>query len=924
MPKLDHDESEQSLRSRLPKAVIESVLGGDQDNFGRNFFAFETIVNSSTLDASCNWFGNYGLVSNVDDNAELNEHINNTKKMFDDATRISWSESKIGADFREKLKRFEDSLSLSLALHSPSVKQSDFLWACNSPLSNGYPLMQMGEVWRDNTDQSEFIYWHTEALVRTRYPQNAPELDLALSLHIPNLFQSAMYLGENVVYQLRDTNVQRSDVFSVNNAHDIPRIAMHIENDCFIFGLNFVEDHYEPKFMWAPQSIRLGYILEVKHMELELQSRFGSIIDSLSGIGEILADGFCNFSERAEGDFQSICFSDRSLSSSSSTPVMELGDFVPGCLYADLNYLTEYYFESSHSILKQALEVNDLGQIKVGLNGLQNVMNDGCGLAFMSAANSLFYIQLTELSEDQRVTNWLPDAKVYLKYVSEVSFGYENANALSNLCGISILEGDLETALEHAARGRRLLIDAPYYYPYNYSEVILELMGYQLKAYRALGRNLDATNTAEEIIRWVRGRTLMDQQQVAIDSEARATLRSSPTHQSLTLKMLSNLGRDARDGTTFDLRNHLEKSVQRGSKLASVQLDTVNYFLHNSAERFDKEVRDELQLWEGQFRELFSELELDLDDFVLSDEFEELLEELTEHWADFSELHLVVDSIYPETFAYIFENLRKSKIELGPCGAQGDNSGDNYRITHYAENLVLSPVIPRSLLWDISVGEFANDLSFFMGGNRGGGHLDSLPAYLVGICASPIASINLLKTINEIDPDSNELSGFAYFVKDWVQFPLLVNPVSDIWLLATLEPANIANSFFNSYHEAQDMGEEIGGLVGGVLAGCNLDFLSNGTLEIFKLSQELSFSEDLFAVALLAQRIIEEFKCERARISDHLDSLSEIVRAVIFSNPNLEISDKEKIDRNEAIFENQDLLELIALFWTRDNLSVVI
>jgi hypothetical protein len=52
--------------------------------------------------------------------------------------------------------------------------------------------------------------------------------------------------------------------------------------------------------------------------------------------------------------------------------------------------------------------------------------------------------------------------------------------------------------------------------------------------------------------------------------------------------------------------------------------------------------------------------------------------------------------------------------------------------------------------------------------------------------------------------------------------------------------------------------------------------------------------------------------------------LSEIVRAVILSNPNLEKTAKEKIDRHEAIFENKNLLELIALLWTRDDLSVVI
>jgi hypothetical protein len=75
---------------------------------------------------------------------------------------------------------------------------------------------------------------------------------------------------------------------------------------------------------------------------------------------------------------------------------------------------------------------------------------------------------------------------------------------------------------------------------------------------------------------------------------------------------------------------------------------------------------------------------------------------------------------------------------------------------------------------------------------------------------------------------------------------------------------------------------------------------------------------------VLAQRIIQEFKSERAISENHFHSTSEIVRAVIFSNPNLEKTTKEKIDRHEAIFENKNLLELIALLWTRDDLSVVI
>ena len=912
----DHNESAQSLRSHFPKSILKYLVEGNQKNFGFDGITFKNAVNSSTLNSSRDWFGRYGLVPEIGVDNESSEHFIKTKEIFDNATRISWSESKIGATFRERLKGLET--SRSLALFSPTYQQRDFLWACTTPLSNGFPLLQMGEIWVDKTDHREFIFWHTEALIRTRPAKNDAHLDPALRLHIPSLFQSAMYLGENVEHHLLGSNLQRGDVFSANNLHDIPRIVMHTESDFLSFGIKFVEDHYEPDFMWAPQSIRLGYIFEPRHLDLELEILLESIINSLSRVGEILADGFCNFSESSEENFQSICFSDRSMVITDSIATMELGDFVPGSLYVELNYMTQDFFQSSYSNLEHAIQTNNLEGITTGLEGLQCVMNEGCGDSFMSAANSLFYIQFRGLSESQRDVNWLRDAKVYLKYLSEINFGYENANALSNLAGVSIEEGDFKTALDYVARGHTLLIDAPS----PHSEVKFELMGYQLKIYQGLGLNLEAINFSEDIISWVRGRTLTDQQEIDIFSEAKAILKSSPTHQSMTLNMLVELGQEARDGAEFDLLNHLERSVQRGSKLARVQLDTVNYFLHNTASLFDKEVRDKFQIWENAFRELFTELACDLDDYVLSDEFEEICDGLTESWAEFFDLSAGFP-IYPETFVYVFESLRKSKIEIGPFGSQGsgEGGGDNYRISHYAENLILSPLIPRTLLWDISVGEFGNDMSFFM---AWGGHLDTLPAYLVGICASPVTSLNLLKAINEIEPGSAQVPGFRDHVKTWIQFPLLANPVSDIWLLSRLEPGNVANSFFNHFDEVQDMSEDMDNLEGGVLMSYNGDFLSDGMREVFKLSQELAFDEDLFAAALLGQRIIEEFKCERARIEDHVDSDSEIVRAVVFCNPNLESSAKQGIDQEDLLFENQKFLDLITSFWVRNDLSVVI
>lgn len=428
---------------------------------------------------------------------------------------------------------------------------------------------------------------------------------------------------------------------------------------------------------------------------------------------------------------------------------------------------------------------------------------------------------------------------------------------------------------------------------------------------------------------WEAAQKVLEGPSNPLQPPAASTIRLANKLTNQTL--IERLGIEDRDGMSFDLKSHLQASVARGSELARKQLLLLDNFDHGEALLFDQEIKLTLQLWEDQFRELYSEFEIDsedsdLDDFILSDEFEELTDELFESWAEFFDLEVGI-SIYPETFVYVFEGLRKSKIEIGPFGSQGsgEGGGDNYRISHYAENLVLSPLIPRTLLWDISIGEFANDMTFFM---AWGGHLDTLPAYLVGICASPVTSLNLLKAIHEIEPDSAQVPAFCSYIKSWVQFPLLVNPVSDIWLLAKLEPANIANSFFNSFLEKQDMTttvEDKWDLEGGVLGvGYNWDFVSESSFQILKLSQELAFDEDLFATALLAQRIIEEFKCERARIEDHVNSESGIVRAVVFCSPESSSSMKQGINQEGSVFENQKFLDLIRSFWVRNDLSVVI
>ena len=396
--------------------------------------------------------------------------------------------------------------------------------------------------------------------------------------------------------------------------------------------------------------------------------------------------------------------------------------------------------------------------------------------------------------------------------------------------------------------------------------------------------------------------------------------------QKNTSELLASLGRDERDGSEFDLIAQLTSSVQRGSKLAQAQLQRIKNFDHEVAKVIDAEIIELFETWEGKFKELFSDHSIDSEEFqeiLDSEEFEDLLAEMEidADWDNYFAYNTGVESsVYPETIKYIFDGIRKSKIGAGPFGAQGNN-GDQYQIAHYAIHVALSPLIPRSFLWDISVGEIAQDMTFYL---RDRDHLSNIPAYLLSTCISPASSINLLKAIFALEDSTGP--SFSQYVKEWLQFPLLVNPVTDIWLLSKLDPPNIANSMLNSFTESLDMESDFDDDIGGVLAGGFFvwSFNFEGLQAVFKLCQERSFDEEAFATMVLAQRIIQEFKSERAISENHLHSTSEIVRAVIFSNPNLEKTTKEKIDRHEAIFENKNLLELIALLWTRDDLSVVI
>lgn len=371
---------------------------------------------------------------------------------------------------------------------------------------------------------------------------------------------------------------------------------------------------------------------------------------------------------------------------------------------------------------------------------------------------------------------------------------------------------------------------------------------------------------------------------------------------------LSKLGSDERDGFAFDLIAHLQSSIARGSYLAKIQLDSIIDFDFESADTEDREFRSVLQDCENQFKKLFNEIDLDeIECSEYVEKIEKVLEEnhLDQYFADF--LHEPIPHLHPETITHIFEQLKRSKSgEIGPFGKTFDIC--DYEISYYPLHLCLSPLIPRALLWDISLND--NDLHFRNQDPLPGLPrfcLEDIPAYLVSLCLSPILTINLLKEI--LDREFWDI-----FEPSWLSLPLLINPVADVWALSRLNPGYISHAFFNSFEEHDSIDTEPDYLSFGVLNfhyerdlicvdGPEIATIFTHLREIFKLCQKFSFDDGLVGMAILAARIIQEFRDDRALLEDHLNSQHGLIRAVANLSP--------EINNSSIIEQDLELSKLI-------------
>ena len=444
-----------------------------RDEFGPEAFTFRHANILMTIAMAKNWLGDDECISatkfykdlkinDVPDWAEeieVHKSLVNTDRYFEKATRIGWSESKIGKKFQEQAERVG---ALTHLMPSPQDLSQDIL-AGNWKLCDGTTLIQMGEVWKDNSNGQEFIYWHIDALVRTRPPILKPENDLATKLYLPYLFQSASYLSESPFPSTPIVMKSREAQFGYTDKKDIPKIAIHTENNCRNFGTTYEGDQMQAIFLWTPQITRYGYVFEDKDISGTMDEALITVFDALPKVGDILADGYCNWGPDSELSFQASCFADRSLFSPEEYAPIFIGEYVPGSIYAELDFRALHVYNNSYQAFYEGMQEDNEELVNAGMGGFYDLINNGCGSSVGHSVNALIFAQfnnpesfLGEKSEP-RYQEWLHDSKMFLKFVTKFDIDFQNANAYSNLALIHIDEGEFAEAQKCVTAGLHIL-----------------------------------------------------------------------------------------------------------------------------------------------------------------------------------------------------------------------------------------------------------------------------------------------------------------------------------------------------------------------------------------------------------------------------------------------------------------------------------
>ncbi len=407
-------------------------------------FTFANATSSSTLNAAKQWIGPERLTSSV----------------FTNAIRIAWSSLPFAATFAQTMANLGATVQVA---PTPQEKDMDVLvgmWT----LSDGKPFLVFGEAWCDQSTGHNFLFWHFDALIRTRPSVTAASPNPKQSTALPKFFTAAWYLSETPTTINHSNKISRKDHFATEFP---PKIAFHTEVNHFHAALAGENGNQEIDYFWTPETIRYGYIFdEVKDLS-DMESAISEASSALPKVADILVDGFSNYQGLDAQSFQGLC---AAVFKSGNLKNYEKGIFIPGPIHIDMDMQSIYIYSVGQQLFYEALQSKKKDQLLVAINAYQEVFTKGTGASVVHALNTYVYAQMNYgvsilgLSKESMVA-FRDYGATLLKYASAMPVDLQDANALSNLALLEISRENYDAAIEAVALGIAKLKEDRRHYP---------------------------------------------------------------------------------------------------------------------------------------------------------------------------------------------------------------------------------------------------------------------------------------------------------------------------------------------------------------------------------------------------------------------------------------------------------------------------
>ena len=316
------------------------------------------------------------------------------------------------------------------------TNEQDFLigkW----PTNDGIPFVQLGRIYRHPITKKEAIYWHIEALTRTRYADK-DEAESSIKCLIPVGLQNILYICETK-FPSSFVALSRSLSFDVDPSRSsrIPKPYIQLKKNT---GSLYVEPENTTKVVSyvAPELYRLGYVLNDDLTDDEIYDFLPNIVNSLMKLPDVLLDGFSNNNDEDNVDFQTRLGT--SLNSNTEERFGKQGFLVPGIIHGALVIRSSLRYSQLYDDLHQAFNNGNSQAIDSAIDGLVELIGTAVGETFLHAANTLAY-RIMEAGG-----NITPALIGILEYCTQYPVDFQDVNALSNLALIYERQGDMQNA----------------------------------------------------------------------------------------------------------------------------------------------------------------------------------------------------------------------------------------------------------------------------------------------------------------------------------------------------------------------------------------------------------------------------------------------------------------------------------------------